>query len=80
MKANNENFFLEELGLQIKLERTKEKLSQESLAYKSNLDRTYIGMIERGQKNPTILTILKITNALNISLLDLFENIEKMEA
>lgn len=80
MKANNEKFFLEELGLQIKLERTKEKLSQESLAYKSNLDRTYIGMIERGQKNPTILTILKITNALNISLLDLFENIEKMEA
>lgn len=80
MKANNEKIFLEELGLQIKLERTKEKLSQESLAYKSNLDRTYIGMIERGQKNPTILTILKITNALNISLLDLFENIEKMEA
>lgn len=80
MKANNEKIFLEKLGLQIKLERTKEKLSQESLAYKSNLDRTYIGMIERGQKNPTILTILKITNALNISLLDLFENIEKLEA
>jgi len=79
MKKSNEIDYLSKLGLQIKLERTKKKLSQESLAHKSNLDRNYIGKVERGEQNPTILTILKITNALDISLLDLFENLEKLE-
>lgn len=79
MKTKYEKIFLQKLGLQIKLERTKKKLSQEALAHKSNLDRTYIGTIERGEKNPSILILLKITHALNISLIDLFENIEKLE-
>lgn len=48
-------------------------LSQEELSYKSNVNRTYIGMIERGEKNVTLLTIVKIAKALEINITDLFE-------
>lgn len=42
-------------------------LSQESLAFRSGLDRTYISGIERGVRNPTLRTIFKIADALNTS-------------
>jgi DNA-binding XRE family transcriptional regulator len=47
--------------------RKSRNLSQEQLAEKVNLHRTYIGMIERGEKNITLLNIIKISNALGIS-------------
>ena len=51
----------------------KEKgLSQEQLAFKADLHRTYIGMIERAEKNITLVNIEKIANALTISINDLF--------
>ena len=48
-------------------------LSQEELAFKANLHRTYIGMIERAEKNITLINIEKIANALNCSISELFE-------
>lgn len=48
-------------------------LSQEDLAYKSNLDRTYITYVENARKNVTIETLYKITQALDISLSDFFD-------
>ena len=46
--------------------------SQEQFAYKCEVDRTYIGTIERGEKSPTLNTIAKIAKALNISKSELF--------
>lgn len=46
--------------------------SQEIFAFKCNVDRTYIGTIERGEKSPTLNTIEKIANALGISKSELF--------
>lgn len=43
-------------------------LSQEQLAHKADLHRTYIGMIERAEKNITLINIEKIANALNVDL------------
>jgi transcriptional regulator with XRE-family HTH domain len=43
-------------------------LSQEQLSFKAELHRTYIGMIERAEKNITLINIEKIANALNISV------------
>ena len=43
-------------------------LSQEQFAFKCDIDRTYIGTIERGEKSPTLNTIHKIANALGISI------------
>lgn len=47
-------------------------LSQEQFAFMCNVDRTYIGTIERGEKSPTLNTIVKIANALGISKSELF--------
>lgn len=55
----------------------KEKgLSQEELSFKADLHRTYIGMIERAEKNITLVNIEKIANALDVSINDLFDERE----
>ena len=46
--------------------------SQEKFAFKCNVDRTYIGTIERGEKSPTLNTIDKIARALGITKSELF--------
>lgn len=46
-------------------------LSQEELAHKADLHRTYIGMIERAEKNITLLNIEKIANALEVDIKEL---------
>lgn len=46
-------------------------LSQEELAHKADLHRTYIGMIERAEKNITLVNIEKIANALEVTIEDL---------
>ena len=53
--------------------RKKRGLSQEELAHKANLHRTYIGMIERAEKNITLINIDKIANALEINMIDLLK-------
>lgn len=53
--------------------RKKAGFSQESFAFKCDVDRTYIGTIERGEKSPTLNTIDKIANALSISISELFK-------
>jgi transcriptional regulator with XRE-family HTH domain len=48
-------------------------LSQEQLAFKADLHRTYIGMIERAEKNITLINIEKIAIALEVSVTELFK-------
>lgn len=55
-------------GKRVREERLKQKLSQEKFAELAELHRTYIGMIERGEKNITLENIEKIAKALKISL------------
>lgn len=52
--------------------RKKAGFSQESFAFKCDVDRTYIGTIERGEKSPTLNTIDKIAKALGMTIKDLF--------
>jgi transcriptional regulator with XRE-family HTH domain len=52
--------------------RKKAGLSQEQFAFKCDVDRTYIGTIERGEKSPTLNTIEKLSIALGISKSELF--------
>jgi transcriptional regulator with XRE-family HTH domain len=51
-------------------------LSQEKLAEYCDLDRTYISMLERGLRQPTISTIFKIADALDISPSELVRQVE----
>jgi transcriptional regulator with XRE-family HTH domain len=59
-------------GEKVREERIDQKLSQEELAVKAGLHRTYIGMIERAEKNITLENIKKIADALKISIKNLF--------
>lgn len=63
------------LGQRIRNYRTSNGLSQEKLAELSGCHPTYIGQIERGEKNATIESISKISAALNVSLSTLFEKL-----
>lgn len=63
---------LVKFGRKVREERLKRKLSQEELAEIAGVHRTYIGMIERAEKNITLENIQKIANALKIKIADLF--------
>ena len=62
-------------GQKVRNERTKLGLSQEELASRAGVHRTYVGMIERAEKNITLENIQKIAGALNIKLSDIFRDI-----
>jgi len=62
-------------GNKVREERLKRNLSQEELASKAGVHCTYIGMIERAEKNITLENIERIASSLNLKLSDLFENI-----
>lgn len=66
------------IGLKIKFERMKRKLSQEKLAELADLSKTHIGDIERGTSIPTIETLNKIASALDIELVKLVD-VSKVE-
>jgi len=52
--------------------RTKARISQEELALRSGLDRTYISGCERGVRNPSIVSVEKMAEALNVPAKDFF--------
>lgn len=57
-----------EFGKRLAYLRKSTGLSQESFAYKCGVDRTYIGIVERGEKSPTLNTLDKIAKGLDITL------------
>ena len=63
------------IGQRIRNYRTGQNLSQEKLAELSGCHPTYIGQVERGEKNAMLESIEKIASALNISLSTLFEKL-----
>jgi len=72
----NKEEILIKFGKRIREERLKRELSQEELADIAGVHRTYIGMIERAEKNITLLNIEKIAKALNIKISELFESLQ----
>lgn len=62
-------------GAVIRQKRLELHLSQEKLASKAGVHRTYIGMIERAEKNITLENIQKLSKALGLKLSKVFENL-----
>ena len=60
-------------GQRLREQRIKHGLTLEQLAEKSELSSNYIGMVERGLKEPGLATIVKLLNALNLSLIHISE-------
>lgn len=80
--TNNNDFLADELndiefrkafGKKIKRLRLDKDITQERLGFLAKLDRTYIGGLERGERNITLSNIKKIADALKIPVIELFK-------
>lgn len=63
-------------GQAVRKYRDSTNLSQEKLAEKADLDRTYISDIERGTRNPGIKNVVRLANALGISVSELCKEVK----
>ncbi len=63
-------------GKALRFFRKKINLSQEKLSQESGLDRSYISLLERGLRQPSLTTILLLSKALNISSIDIISQVE----
>ena len=75
MESKKENVLVL-FGEQLKDIRKKKNISQEELAFRSNLDRTYISGLECGKRNPTLKILIKIAHSLDVSISKLLSNID----
>ena len=64
---------VKKLGHKVRIIRTDRALSQEALAEKADLNRSFIGLLERGKTNVTIKNLEAIANALDIDIKTLFD-------
>jgi transcriptional regulator with XRE-family HTH domain len=71
LSQNRQSAELVALGSAIKRRRLEKKVSQEGLALAAEVDRSYLGRVERGDNNPAVLTLIKIATALDMTLAEL---------
>ncbi|OGA58591.1 MAG: XRE family transcriptional regulator [Betaproteobacteria bacterium RIFCSPLOWO2_12_FULL_65_14] len=76
MKRSGQDILVR-LGQAVRRRRTEMDLSQESLAERADLHRTYVADIERGVRNVSLKNIEKLARALEVSIADLFASIGK---
>lgn len=67
-----EQEYLKAFAAKVKFFREQQGLSQEKLAEKAGLHRTYIGMVERLERTPSLVSIYKIAEGLKINIKELF--------
>lgn len=72
----NRDRTLAAFGRNIARIRTEKGLSQDALAERADLDRTYVSGIERGVRNPGIKTVLGIARALGVNVADLCKGVD----
>ena len=75
MNLNDKNF-LRDLGYRIREQRVAQKWTQAQLAEKCGLHRTFIGSVERGERNVSILNLRLIARVLRIALTDLLTGLK----
>ena len=69
---SNFQSFAKDFGQKIVEIRKKQKLTQEELADKAGIERSYMGAIERGERNPTLKKVYQISKALKVNLSKFF--------
>ena len=65
--------YLQQFGARVRALRKEAGFSQEDFALEIGLDRTYMGSVERGERNLALLNIRKIAQGLNITVSELFK-------
>ncbi|MGE3557250.1 MAG: helix-turn-helix domain-containing protein [Candidatus Obscuribacterales bacterium] len=74
--VKSRRLILKKFGQTLRLERRKQGLSQEEFAHIAGIDRSYVGAVERGEQNPSLWTIARLANALELPIGSLFESID----
>ncbi|MCB1838667.1 MAG: helix-turn-helix transcriptional regulator [Alphaproteobacteria bacterium] len=74
MNKKEESRIKKKFGERLRELRKRKNLSQESLALSCGLDRTYIGGVERGERNISLINMYKIATALSVSVRELFDD------
>jgi transcriptional regulator with XRE-family HTH domain len=72
VKADRHNVYLKELGENIRNIRKKKSMTMEALSYEAEIEYRLLGRIERGEGNTTVISLIKIADALKVDLLQLF--------
>ena len=67
-----------QLGYRVRYLRTQKGMSIEALALEAEINRNYLGDLERGTRNPTLIILNKIAKALDVDLPTLFEGIKDL--
>lgn len=70
------NNLLKVIAKNVRRERNKQKLSQEKLATLADFHRTYIGMVERAERNLSVLNLERIAQALQVEIIELLQQDE----
>lgn len=73
--TSSETKLLKQLGNNIRAERQKIGLSQEALADKADLDRSYVGGVERGERNVSLINIVRLARALGVAPVNLLRGL-----
>lgn len=73
IESHSDKEFLINLGKRLRTIRLNKKISQTEIAYRCGFDKSNYNTIESGKRNPTVLSLLKIANALDISLEEIFK-------
>lgn len=71
----NDQRYLRDLGIRLRDLRLARKLTQAELGVRCNLHRTFIGSVERGERNLSILNLRMIARILRVSLAEIFEGL-----
>lgn len=74
---NNPEILAEAFGAVLRDARNERGLSQEDLGFESGYHRTYISLLERGLKSPSLLTIFELARALDIRPSELLTRVER---
>ena len=73
MHVMDDKEYLKMFAQRVRVLREKQGFSQEKLAERAELHRTYIGMVERLERNPSLVCIHKIANGLGVHITELFQ-------
>lgn len=66
------------LGTAIREQRIERRMSQEALSLETGVHRNYIGGVERGERSPTVVTIVKLADALAVPVSELLARAEEL--
>ena len=73
--TSKQSVYLKKVGLNIRQARTKKGISQESLALIADLDRSYVGGVERGERNISVINLKKLAVALKVPVSQLLKDL-----